>query len=123
MIIIVTSDVQAVNVTVVNDSTVAVQCLFIHGSDALGCKVVLVSKCQNVRDVRANLSRSDMFSFGQLHLTHSITCYHKVFAFEINVNNTISNLSIEGKINTTIDNVYTGIKLVLALYIISISLI
>ena len=73
MIIIVTSDVQAVNITVVDESIVAVQCLFIHGSDALGCSVVLVSKCQNVRDVQTNLSRSDMFSFGQLHLIHSIS--------------------------------------------------
>ena len=108
MIILVTSDVQAVNVTVVDESAVAVQCLFIHGSDALGCNVVLVSKCQNVRDVQANLSRSDIFSFGQLNLTHSITCYHEVFAFDINVNNTFSNLSIEGKIHTTTHNVHTN---------------
>ena len=152
-----TSDVQSVNATVIGGSTIDIQCCFIHGSDALGCKVVLVShclnirdvyatlsrssnrsaygrltlpqgiscyqvfasdidvnnivgnlsiagmikqvsKCQNVRDVQVNLSRSDMFSFGQLNLTHSITCYHEVFAFEINVNNTISNLSIAGKI-------------------------
>ena len=36
IIIIVTSDVQAVSATVVGESTIDIQCLFIHGSDALG---------------------------------------------------------------------------------------
>ena len=42
-IISVASDIQAVNATVVGESTIDIQCWFIHGSDALGCKVVLVS--------------------------------------------------------------------------------
>ena len=99
MIIIVTSDVQAVNVTIVDESTVAVQCLFIHGSDALGCKVVLVSKCQNVRDVQVNLSRSDKAASGRHNFAHIFSCYHQVFAFDIDINNTIGNLSVKGKIN------------------------
>ena len=45
-----TSDVQAVNATVVGESTIDIQCWFIHGSDALGCKVVLVSDCPNAND-------------------------------------------------------------------------
>ena len=82
-----------------DESTVAVQCLFIHGSDALECKVVLVSKCQNVRDVQVNLSRSDKAASGRHNLAHTISCYNQVFAFDIDINNTISNLSVEGKIN------------------------
>ena len=36
-------DVQSVNITVVDESAIVdIQCLFIPGSDALGCKVVLV---------------------------------------------------------------------------------
>ena len=46
-----TSDVQAVNATVVGESSVDIQCWFIHGSDALGCKMVLVSDCPNITDV------------------------------------------------------------------------
>ena len=38
------TDVQSVNATVVGESTIDIQCWFIHGSDALGCKVVLVSE-------------------------------------------------------------------------------
>ena len=39
--IIVTSDIQAVSASVVDESTIDIQCWFIHGSDALGCKMVL----------------------------------------------------------------------------------
>ena len=45
-----TSDVQAVNASVVSESTIDIQCWFIHGSDALGCKVVLISDCPNVNN-------------------------------------------------------------------------
>ena len=37
-----------------------------------------------------------MSASGQLSLTHNISCYCRVFAFDIDVNNTISNLTIEG---------------------------
>ena len=93
-----TSDVQAVNATVVGESTIDIQCWFIHGSDALGCKVVLVSDYTNINNVQVHLSRSDMSASGQLSLTRNISCYQRVFAFDIDVNNTISNLAVEGNI-------------------------
>ena len=95
---LVTSDVQSVNASVVSESAIDIQCWFIHGSDALGCKVVLVSDCPNISDVHVNFSRSDISASGQLSLTHNISCYQRVFAFDIDVNNTISNLAIEGNI-------------------------
>ena len=101
-----TSDVQAVNATVVRESTIDIQCWFIHGSDALGCKVVLVSDCPNVNDIEANLSRSDISASGQFSLTHNISCYRWVYAFDIDVNNTISNLTIEGSIMRDSIHVY-----------------
>ena len=105
---LVISDVQIVNVTVVGESTIDIQCWFIHGSDALGCKVVLVSDCPNVSDVHANLSRSDMSASGQLNLINNISCYLRVFAFDIDVNNTVSNLTIEGIIKPMEGVVHTG---------------
>ena len=46
-VILDSTDVQSVNTTVVDESAVIdIQCLFIHGSGALGCKVVLVSEYQ-----------------------------------------------------------------------------
>ena len=91
ILLIVTSDVHYVNASVMGESTIDIQCLFIHGSDALGCKVVLVSDCPNISNVHANLSRSNMSATGQLTLTHNISCYHRVYAFDIDVNNSISN--------------------------------
>ena len=103
------SDVQSVNAIVVVGSAVDIQCWFIHGSDALGCKVVLVSNCSNISDVHANISRSDMSAFKQLALTDNISCYHQIFAFDIDINNTISNLSIEGMIKHITSDVHAGI--------------
>ena len=92
------TDVQSVNATVVGKSTIDIQCRFIHESDALGCKVVLNSDCSNMH---INLSRKITYASEQFTLTHDqiLSCYHRVFAFDIDVNNTISNLSVEGKIN------------------------
>ena len=114
---IVTSDVQSVSATVVDESTINIQCWFIHGSDALGSKVVLVSNCPNVSDVHANLSRNDISASSQLSLTQNIACHRRVFAFDIDVNNTISNLTIEGMIKPMEGGVYAGM---LCTYIIMI---
>ena len=73
--------------------------------------MVLVSDCPNISDVHANLSRSDMSASGQLSLTHNISCYHGVIAFDIDVNNAISNLTIEGMIKPMEGVVYTGMLL------------
>ena len=93
-----TSDVQAVSATVVGESTIDIQCWFIHGSDALGCKVVLVSDYPYINNVQVHLSRNNTSASGQLSLTHNISCYQRVFAFDIDVNNTTSNLAVEGNI-------------------------
>ena len=39
---------------------------------------------------------------------HIISGYHRVFAFDIDVNNTISNLTIEGMIKPMAGGVYMG---------------
>ena len=105
---VVTTDVQSVNVTVVGETTIDIQCWFIHGSDAVGCKVVLVSNYSNISDMHKNISRRNntmiTSAFAKLNLTHNISCYHRVFAFGIDINNIISNLTIEGIINTIITN-------------------
>ena len=97
---LVTSDVQAISATAVGESAIDIQCWFIHGSDALGCKIVLISDCPSVDDEHTNISRSDMSASGQLNLTHNISCYHRVYAYDIDVNNTLSNLTIEGNVKT-----------------------
>ena len=91
-----------------DESTIDIQFWFIHGSDALGCKVVLVSDYSNINNTQVHLSKNDTSASGQLSLTHNISCYQRVFAFDIDVSNTISNLAIEGNIaaKATADCVY-----------------
>ena len=57
--------------------------------------------------MQANLSRSDVSASGRLILAHIISCHHKVFAFDIDINNSIGNLTIEFKIDTS-DGVHGG---------------
>ena len=99
----VTSDVEAISATAVGESTIDIQCWFINGSDALGCKIVLVSDCPSVDDEYAILLRSDMSASGQLNLTHKVFCYHQVFVYDIDVNSTLSNTTIEENIKTIVD--------------------
>ena len=105
---IVTSDVQAISATAVGESTIDVHCWFIHGSDALGCQAVLVSNCSSVDDESTILTRIDMSRSAseKLSLIHNVSCYYRVFAHDIDVNNTLSNLSIEGNIIIMDDTVH-----------------
>ena len=97
----VTSDVQAISATAVGESTIDIQCWFIHGSDALGCKIVLVSDYPSVNSEQAIFPRTNTFASGRLNLTHKVSCYHQVSAFDIEVNNTLSNFIIEKRLNST----------------------
>ena len=104
-----TLDVQAVNATVVGESTIDVQCLFIRGSDAVGCKITFVSECPDVADKNVNIIRSDKSNTGRLILTtYNISCYLKLFAYHIDANNTLSNVSIEGRIRRMANNESPG---------------
>ena len=124
----VTSDVQAVTATVVGDSTIDIQCQFIYGSDAVGCKVVLASKCPTVQDEQVNLLKNvrSVLANHSLKLTSNISCFYRVFANDIDVNETIGNLTIEGEIRTIENKIKSGITVVNVnnlKYLINISII
>ena len=102
----VTSDVQSVTATVVGESTIDIQCLFIHGSNAMGCKVVLVSDHPGVNNETTTLIRENTSASAQLKLTQQVSCYYRALAYSINVNNITSKFFIEMKIGT--NNMCTG---------------
>ena len=58
-----------------------IMCDFIHGSDALGCEVVLVCEYDNVTGSlpREGTASRDMV----VSVTYAALCYNKVFAFDI----------------------------------------
>ena len=76
-----------------SENIIVIDCHFINGSDAQGCKVVIVSDHPLVDDITTMLIRSnesDLIASGQLTLTYHIDCYHHVLAFDIEANGTIS---------------------------------
>ena len=107
--ILVTSDVQSVTATVVGESTIDIQCLFIHGSDAVGCKVVLVSDHPGVNNETETLIRRNTSAFAQLKLTHQLGCYHRVLAYTVDNHNVTYDIFIRRKLVHPIANfVCTG---------------
>ena len=104
----VTSDVQSVNATVVGESTIDIQCLFIHGSDVVGCKVVLVSDHPGVNNETEILIRKNTSASAQLKFTHHVDCYQRVLAYSINVDNSTSDFKIVKMLNFGTNNVCTG---------------
>ena len=88
---------------------IELQCHFIPGSDATGCLVLLKSNCSGLPDLDdIRVSRNGTTATRQLSLLHNISCYRQVVAYTIDINNTISNLSIEGIVQPTVDNTQRG---------------
>ena len=101
-----TSDVQVISAEAVGDYVCAVECHFINGSDALGCKIHLVSDHPNVKTVVKSLIReNDSISSShlikrELTLPHPVSCYRHVLAFDIENDNNISEFAINGSLST-----------------------
>ena len=93
-----TFDVENISAKVVDEYAIDIECHFIHGSDALGCKVVLVSDHSNVNNAEANFLKINISVFERLNLTHEALCYHHMFAYNIDVNSTVNTFYIEGEV-------------------------
>ena len=89
---------KAVNAVVTGESTIDIQCWFIHGSDTLGCFVVLVSDHPGVNNETMNMSRSAMLASGTFNLIQPSSCYTRIFASDIEANRRLSDLYIEGNV-------------------------
>lgn len=97
----VTTDVQLVVAKTTNKYMYMIKCLFINGSDARGCMVVLVSNDSGIGNVSHSFiknSTSAQLTQGQLILSQPVSCYHQIFGFDIEVDNTTSDVAIEGNL-------------------------
>ena len=74
---------------------VFIQCAFISGSDATGCMVVFVGILTNAT---VNLTRKDdeMESVINHDLPFPLSCYHQVFALDVEVNGSLGTLPVPG---------------------------
>ena len=119
-----TSDVKAVIATVVNDSTVSIQCTFIYGSDAMGCRVVLVSDHSSVGNEAINIyiQRHDQFGSGRFSLVYPVSCYSEVLASDIEFNNVLSDVKIVAKLQQPLNTQScSGLCILSTLYCIGIA--
>ena len=92
-----TTDIHSVSVRVIVDYSIDVQCHFIDGSDAQGCKIVITSdhpSVGNSSNILIKKNESDAIASAQLNLNYSIDCYHHVYAFDIEANGTVSSSAI-----------------------------
>ena len=89
---------KAVNAIATGVSTIDIQCWFIHGSDAQGCIVVLVSDHPGVNNETMNMSRNAMLASGTFNLIQPSSCYTRIFASDIETNGRLSDLIIEGNV-------------------------
>ena len=86
----VTTDVQNVTATLIETMNgFVVQCDFITGSNAQGCLVVLVGEFDNVT---ANLS------ILKQNISYSLSCYHVIYAFDIESDGSVGTLAVPGVI-------------------------
>ena len=111
-----TTDVQKVTATV-SAEAITVQCMFVNGSTARGCMVVLVGQSDNVT---VNLTRDGMCAadiFNDTHLLQN-TYIAGVIGYDIESDGTVGTLAIIGELsNDTLtcpsDNPTQGMSTVL----------
>ena len=82
-----------------DDNTVKLQCMFVTGSDAIGCQVILQLVGQAGSSTE-NLTRENTHTSAMkvVKLTESSTCISEIFAFDIDFNESVGSLPIPGKL-------------------------
>ena len=79
-------------------NAVVVQCDFITGSNAQGCMVVLVGEFDNIT---ANLSNLEENGSKVLTISHPLSCYYEIFAFDIESDGSVGTLAVPGVFNVS----------------------
>ena len=80
-------------VTLEDANAFMLQCSFMNGSDAQGCMVVVVGQFGNAT---RNLTRNSTHVTGTLNVTHPLSCFSKVFGFDIESDGSVETLAIPG---------------------------
>ena len=90
----VTTDVQNVTATLTETmDAFVVQCDFITGSNAQGCMVVLVGEFGNIT-INLEQNGCDI-----LNVSHPLSFYHEIFAFDIETDGSVGTLAVPGVFN------------------------
>ena len=92
-----TTDVQKVTATV-SAEAITVQCMFVNGSTARGCMVVLVGQSDNVT-VNLTSLRDDLIATGIYTYLLQNACITGVVGYDIESDGTVGTLAIIGEIS------------------------
>ena len=89
-----TTDVQNITATLLKDMyTYTLQCIFVTGSNARGCVVVLVSKFHNTS---VNLTREDSCVSVTVNVTATSSNIYQVFGFDIESDGSVRTIAVPG---------------------------
>ena len=92
-----TTDVQMVSaLPVKHQRAFHVHCEFIDGSDAQGCMIVFVGMYDNVTATISRRYQSSDSANATVNVAEPATCYHEVYAFDIEHDGGIGTLVIPG---------------------------
>ena len=86
------TDVQMIRVVPL-EYAFMLQCVFVDGSDAQGCMVVVVGEFGNAT---RNLTRDSTFVTGTLNITYPLSCFSEVFGFDIESDGSVGTLAVPG---------------------------
>ena len=91
-----TTDVRTVNaLPVKHQRAFHVHCEFIGGSDAQGCMIVLVGTYDNVTTIITRRESSESAT-ATVNVAEPATCYHEVYAFDVEHDGGVGTLEVPG---------------------------
>ena len=77
-----------------------VQCDFVEGSDAQGCMILLVGTYSNVTVNITKRYRNSISADTTVNVVEPTSCYHEVYAFDIEYDGSMGTLAIPGQLST-----------------------
>ena len=85
-------------VPVENQNTFMVRCHFMEGSDAQGCMVVIQSTYKNETVNIIRKYHVDDIAEVKVNVAEPTSCYHGVYAFDIEYNGSVGTLAVPGQL-------------------------
>ena len=75
----------------------SVHCVYLTGSNAKGCSVVIASESYHVNNITVNLTK-DGNATQVVHSTLPTSCYNRVFGFDIEYDGSVAAVAVPGNL-------------------------